>query len=51
MDIVLKIDQIMKAHKVKATINWRYQEDDIDILEAGEEFSDLLDVEFNFIAV
>jgi hypothetical protein len=30
-------------------INWYYEEEDDDMLEAGEDYSDLLDVDFNYI--
>ncbi len=29
-------------------IEWRYQEDDIDIMEAGEDFEDWADVKFDY---
>ncbi len=30
------------------TVNWYYEEDDEDMMEQGEDFADLLDIEFNF---
>ncbi len=30
------------------TVNWYYEEDDEDMMEQGEDFSDLLDIVFNF---
>jgi hypothetical protein len=30
-------------------INWYYEEEDDDMLEAGEDYSDLLGVDFNYI--
>ena len=30
------------------TINWYYEEGDDDMMEAGEDYSDLLDLDFNF---
>ena len=32
-------------------INWFYEEDDEDMMEAGEDYSDLLDLEFNFLEI
>ena len=32
-------------------INWFYEEEDEDMMEAGEDYSDLLDLEFNFIEI
>lgn len=33
------------------SINWFYEEFDEDMMEAGEDYSDLLDLEFNFIEI
>ncbi|HHP7241174.1 MAG TPA: DUF1987 domain-containing protein [Cyclobacteriaceae bacterium] len=30
-------------------INWYYEEGDDDMMEAGEDYSDLLDLDFNFM--
>lgn len=30
------------------TVNWYYEEDDEDMMEQGEDFSDLLEIAFNF---
>jgi hypothetical protein len=32
-------------------INWFYEEDDEDMMEAGEDYCDLLDLEFNFVEI
>jgi hypothetical protein len=32
-------------------INWIYEEDDEDMLETGEDFQELIELEFNFVAV
>jgi hypothetical protein len=42
-----KIDEVGK----KLAINWFYEEDDEDMMEAGEDYSDLLDLNFNFIEI
>ena len=40
---------ILKKRGFHISINWYYEEDDEDMLEAGEDYSDLLGVDFNFI--
>ncbi len=40
---------ILKNRGQQISINWYYEEDDDDMLEAGEDYSDLLGVAFNFI--
>ncbi len=32
-------------------INWYYEEDDEDMMEAGEDYADLLDLNFNFLEI
>jgi hypothetical protein len=32
-------------------INWFYEEDDEDMMEAGEDYCDLLDLDFNFVEI
>lgn len=47
-DIFRKLIKIKEqGHSI--AINWYYEEFDDDMLEAGEDYSDLLGVDFNFI--
>ncbi|MFT6783516.1 MAG: hypothetical protein ACJA1A_003456 [Saprospiraceae bacterium] len=32
-------------------INWYYEDDDEDMMEAGEDYADLLDLNFNFLEI
>ena len=44
----------LARHKSKGadiTINWYYEEDDFDMKEAGEDYEDILGIEFNYISV
>lgn len=47
-DIFRKII-ILRDRGFSISINWYYEEDDEDMLEAGEDYSDLLGVEFNYV--
>lgn len=47
-DIFKKICKIKENGK-KITINWYYEEGDEDIIETGEDYSDLLNLDFNFM--
>jgi hypothetical protein len=51
MDIILKLGKIAEPANVTLNINWHYDEMDEDMLDAGEEFEDMLDVEFNFVVI
>jgi hypothetical protein len=41
LDILTALDEVAGA-----TIHWHYQEDDEDMMEAGEEYRDLIEVPF-----
>lgn len=45
LDILLKFEDIMnEGHEI--TVQWYYQEDDEDMQEAGEEYSEIVDIPF-----
>ncbi|MFY0601157.1 MAG: DUF1987 domain-containing protein [Cyclobacteriaceae bacterium] len=41
----------MEKEGKELEINWHYEEDDDDMLETGEDYADILDLEFNYIEV
>lgn len=48
LDIMKKLELIKKSgHDV--VVNWRFREDDEDMLEAGEIYAERVDVPFNLI--
>lgn len=47
-DIFRKLN-IVKENGYELSINWYYEEDDEDMLEAGEDYADLLGIEFNYV--
>ncbi|MBC6400173.1 MAG: DUF1987 domain-containing protein [Ekhidna sp.] len=46
-DVFKRIRKIENSGR-KITINWFYEEGDDDMIEAGEDYSNLLDLDFNF---
>lgn len=46
---LLKDVKSLKNKGKKVSVRWYYDEDDEDMLEAGEDYSDLLDLPFMFI--
>jgi len=49
LDILTKLEEIHEAgHPVK--VKWYFPEDDEDMQDAGEEYSDILDVPFEHIS-
>jgi len=49
-DVFKRLVRIRDSGK-ELVINWFFEEDDEDMMEAGEDYSDLLDLEFNFIEI
>ena len=47
-DILIKLEEIQESGK-KVQVIWYYEEDDEDILDLGEEFSENVDVPFDII--
>ncbi len=47
-DILIKLEEIQESGK-KVQVIWYYEEDDEDILDLGEEFSENVDVPFEII--
>ena len=49
LDILLKLEEISEAGN-DLKVFWYYQEDDEDMEEAGEEYSDIVEVPFEMIS-
>ncbi len=49
LDLLLKFEEIYKSGK-EVVIVWNYQEDDEDMLEAGEEYADIVEVPFQKVS-
>jgi len=45
MDLLKRIE----TSKVEARVNWYYEEDDEDMLEAGEDYDAIIDLPFKLI--
>ncbi len=48
LDILLKFESLSESGN-DVIIKWFYQEDEEDMLEAGEEYADIVDLEFEYI--
>lgn len=49
LDILLKFEEIVEEGK-DVVINWHYHEEEEDMLEAGEEYADIVDIPFEYIS-
>jgi hypothetical protein len=50
LDIFKKLESIHKSGS-EVTINWHYEEDDEDMLEAGEDYQAIIGVPFKMVQV
>lgn len=50
LDILMKLEDIINERQSDLSIEWYYSESDDDMLEAGEEYKDLVEVPFNVIS-
>jgi len=50
LDILMKLEELCSENNNKITIEWYYNESDDDMLEAGEEYKELVEVPFNLIS-
>ncbi|MFO7922065.1 MAG: DUF1987 domain-containing protein [Bacteroidales bacterium] len=50
LDVFKKLEAIHKA-KNDVTVNWYYEEDDEDMLEAGEDYESIIRIPFKMIEV
>jgi hypothetical protein len=50
LDVFKKLEAINKG-KSEVTVNWYYEEDDEDMLEAGEDYESIIRVPFKMIEI
>jgi hypothetical protein len=50
LDILLKLEEIASESGVSFKISWYSQESDTDMLEAGEEYADIVELPFEYIS-
>ena len=50
LDILLKFEEIVENGK-EVTIKWHYHEDEEDMLEAGEEYADIVEIPFEYVVL
>lgn len=51
LDFFKKLELIHSAGKTTLQINWYYEEDDEDMLEAGEDYQAIINIPFKMIEV
>ena len=51
LDVFKKLESIQKGGNSQVVINWHYDEDDEDMLEAGEDYQAIINVPFKMVQV
>lgn len=51
LDVFKKLESIHKAQQNEVLINWYYEEDDEDMLEAGEDYESIIRVPFKMVEI
>ncbi len=49
-DIISVLEKLQATGKSEVTINWHYNDEDDDMLEAGEDFKSITKVAFNLVS-
>jgi len=49
LDVFKKLESIHKGGGSQVVINWHYEEDDEDMLEAGEDYQAIINVPFKMV--
>ena len=51
LDVFKKLENIHNKNKIDVVINWYYEEDDEDMLEAGEDYQSILKIPFKMVEI
>ena len=51
LDFFKKLEALNATGKTKIMVNWHYEEDDEDMLEAGEDYQAIINLPVNMIAI
>lgn len=49
LDILMQLEELSSSNKASVQVEWHYSEADDDMMEAGEEYKDLVDVPFKMV--
>ena len=49
LDVFKKLESIHKSGTSEVVINWHYEEDDEDMLEAGEDYQAIINIPFKMV--
>jgi hypothetical protein len=50
LDILMKLEDMVQSSQAEIAVEWHYSESDDDMLEAGDEYKELVEVPFDLVA-
>lgn len=50
LNILIKLKEMKESNKCYANVKWHFEKGDIDMQETGEEFAELVDLNFEFVS-
>jgi hypothetical protein len=50
LDILMKLEELVQSVKPYLSVEWHYSESDDDMLEAGEEYKELVEIPFQLVS-
>ena len=50
LDILMRLEELVLSDNANGTVEWHYSEADDDMLEAGEEYKELVELPFNLVS-
>jgi hypothetical protein len=50
LDILMRLEDLVQTNKAQIKVEWHYSEADDDMLEAGEEYAELVEVPFSLVS-
>jgi hypothetical protein len=51
IEVLTMLEDYHKNHGGNVVVNWHYEENDIDMLESGEEYAEDVDLEFHLLPI
>ncbi len=51
LDILRRLETLQQTGKSKVVVKWLYEEDDEDMMEAGDDYQTIVDLKFEIAAV
>ena len=51
LDVFRKLESLQKSGKSKVTVQWMYEEEDEDMMEAGDDYKAIVQLPFEILKI